>query len=83
MDLLSLMVSRGVAAGGDADRATGRRPVWMLGTGFGYLVADHRGEQAAELVTPRRGSGSEALVFANGSAIGLTSGTEVSGTVTR
>jgi phage terminase large subunit-like protein len=79
VNLLSLMVSTAL-----------RRP----GTQITYsaqtrLDAKHRlldvwlpiikRSKLRSLVTPRRGSGSEALLFANGSMIGLLSGTEVSG----
>lgn len=79
VDLLSMMVTRAL-----------RRP----GTQISYtaqtrLDARHRlldvwwpriaRSKLAPLVRPRMGSGSEALLFANGSMLGLVSGTETSG----
>ena len=79
VDLLSVMVARAL-----------RRP----GTQIAYtaqtrLDARHRlldvwwprieASRLRPLVTPRRGSGSEALMFANGSMLGLVSGTQTSG----
>jgi len=79
VDLLSMMVARGL-----------RRP----GTQIAYtaqtrLDARHRlldvwwpriaGSKLAPLIDIRRGSGSEALLFKNGSMLGLVSGTQTSG----
>jgi phage terminase large subunit-like protein len=79
VDLLAMMVARGL-----------RRP----GTQIAYtaqtrLDARHRlldvwwpriaGSKLAPLIDVRKGSGSEALLFANGSMLGLVSGTETSG----
>jgi phage terminase large subunit-like protein len=79
VDLLSMMVTRAL-----------RRP----GTQISYtaqtrLDARHRlldvwwpriaRSKLAPLVRPRKGSGSEALMFENGSMLGLVSGTETSG----
>jgi phage terminase large subunit-like protein len=79
VDLLSMMVTRAL-----------RRPGPQISyTAQTRLDARHRlldvwapriaRSALAPLVTPRRGSGSEALLFANGSMIGLVSGTETSG----
>jgi phage terminase large subunit-like protein len=79
VDLLSMMIARGL-----------RRP----GTQIAYtaqtrLDARHRlldswwpriaRSKLASLIDVRKGSGSEALVFRNGSMLGLVSGTETSG----
>lgn len=79
VDLLSMMIARGL-----------RRP----GTQIAYTAqtakeARHRlldiwwprieRSKLKQLISVRRGSGSEAFVFANGSMLGLVSGTETSG----
>jgi phage terminase large subunit-like protein len=79
VDLLALMVARAL-----------RRPRTQIAyTAQTRLDARHRlldvwwprieASRLAPLVTPRRGSGSEALLFANGSMLGLVSGTQTSG----
>jgi phage terminase large subunit-like protein len=79
VDLLSLMVARGL-------RSPGTQIAYTAQT---RLDARHRlldvwwpriaASRLAPLIDIRRGSGSEALIFKNGSMLGLISGTQTSG----
>jgi phage terminase large subunit-like protein len=79
VDLLSMMVTRALRQPGTQISYTAQTRLdarhRLLDVWWPRIAAS----RLAPLVRPRKGSGSEALVFANGSMLGLVSGTEISG----
>ncbi len=81
VDLLSMMIHRGLWRPGSQIAYTAQTRLdarhRLLDVWWPRIAASKLGRE--RLIGVRRGSGSEALVFANGSLLGLVSGTETSG----